>query len=247
MKETITGIVLGTVKHSDRHNVTSIYTRERGRMAFLTPAATTGRSRQTSARIQPLSLIEAQANISSTRDIHNLSSILPIKVWRTIYYEPLKSTVSLFLSEFLTRLLKDAHPEPHLWDFIANSISILDATENRIEAANFHITFLVSLSFMMGIQPDISEYSEGMEFDMQSGTMVYPFSALTHYSLRIDAESSAFLPTLLRINYANARIFRFSGKERSELIEMILKYYGLHFPGCKNLKSLDVLKEIFES
>ncbi len=245
MKENITGIVLGTVKHSDKHNVTNIYTRERGRIAFLTPAGSSKSSRQTMARLQPFSIIEAQAKISTTRDIHNLYSIAPMKVWRSIYYEPLKSTIVLFLSEFLTRLLHDAPQEPRLWDFIANSISVLDATIDRSLTANFHITFLISMSYMMGIQPDLSGYQEGMEFDMKAGIMVYPFNVVSPSSLRIDAGHSAFLPTLARINYANARYFRFSGKDRSELIDSILKYYGLHFPGCDNLKSLDILKEIF--
>lgn len=245
MKESINGIVLGIVKHSDRHNITNIYTRERGRMAFLSPAGTSKKSRQTSARLQPLSIIEGEANISSTRDIHNLSSIIPLKVWRTLYYDPFKSSIVLFLSEFLTRLLRDAPPEPRLWDFIADSINIFDATENRTASANFHITFLVSMTYLMGIQPDLSGYQDGMEFDMKSGVMTYPFNTMSKNSLRVDAIRSAFLPTLTRINYANAKHFQFSGKERSELINSILKYYGIHFPGCDNLKSLDILKEIF--
>ena len=245
MKENITGIVLGTIKHSDRHNVTSIYTREHGRMAFLTPAGASKSSRQTNARLLPMSIIEAQANISSTHDIHKLSSIVPINVWKTIYYDPLKSTVILFITEFLTRLLREAPAETRLWDFIAQSISVFDATENSTATANFHITFLVSMSYMMGIQPDLSDYREGMEFDMKSGVMVYPFNAILPNSIRIDALRSRFLPTLTRINYANAKYFQFTGKERSEIIGCILKYYGLHFPGSDNLKSLDILKEIF--
>ncbi len=245
MKQHISGIVLGTVKHSDRHNVTNIYTRERGRMAFLSPAGSSKSSRQTAARLQPLSIIEAEANISPTRDLHILSATIPLKIWKTLYYDPFKSSVVMFLSEFLTKLLREAPSEPRLWDFIANSMSILDATDNRIAAANFHITFLISLSYMMGIQPDVSEYRDGMEFDMKSGTMAYPFSAISHNGIRLDAIKTSFLPTLLRINYANARFFRFSGKERSELIDHILKYYGTHFPGSDNLKSLEIMKEIF--
>ncbi len=245
MKESIKGIVLGTVKHSDRHNITNIYTRERGRVAFLSPAGSSKKSRQTSARLQPLSIIEGEASISSTRDIHNLSSITPLKVWRTLYFDPLKSSIVLFLSEFLTRLLRDAPPEPRLWDFIAYSINVLDATENRTASANFHITFLISMSYMMGIQPDLSGYQDGMEFDMKSGIMTYPFNVMSGNSLRIDAYRSSFLPTLARINYTNARFFRFSGRERAELIDSIIKYYNIHFPGCDNLKSLDILKEIF--
>ncbi len=80
---------------------------------------------------------------------------------------------------------------------------------------------------------------------MKSGTMAYPFSAISRSVIRIDSLKTSFLPTLMRINFANARFFRFSGKERSELIDHILKYYGLHFPGSDNLKSLEIMKEIF--
>ena len=245
MKEHISGIVLGTIKHSDRHNVTSLYTREHGRIAFLSPAGTSKSSRQTAARLQPLSIIEAEANLSATRELHVISSILPIKVWRTLYYQPLKSTVVMFLSEFLSRLLRETPSEPQLWDFIVNSISVFDATEDSIATANFHITFMISLSYMMGIQPDVSDYNDGMEFDMKSGRMIYPFNAISPNTLRIDAKRSAFLPILARINYANSRYFRFSGKERAELIDVILKYFGIHFPGCDHIKSLEIMKEIF--
>lgn len=38
MKERITGIVLSSIRHSDRYNVTNVYTLEKGRLALLTPA-----------------------------------------------------------------------------------------------------------------------------------------------------------------------------------------------------------------
>lgn len=245
MKENLRGIVLGTIRHSDRHNVTNVFTRERGRMAFLTPVGATKRGRQSASRLMPLSVVELQANISATRDLHIPSSITPVRVWHTVYFDPYKSSVVMFLSEFLLKLLRDAAPEPLLWDFIVDSIGLLDATSSPMSIANFHVTFLVSLMPMMGIQPDLDNYSDGMEFDMRAGTMVLPFSAITDRGARVDAVRSSYLPRIARINFANANKFRFSGKERSELLDLILRYYGCHFPGCDNLKSLDIMREIF--
>lgn len=246
MKEKITGIVLGTVRHSDRHNVTGIYTRERGRMALLTPAGASRQSRQTAACFQPLSVVEAHVNISPSRDLLVPTATTRVEVWRTIYYEPLKMTIAMFLSEFLNRLLRDSPAEPMLWDFILQSIRLLDTTDDDTSTANFHITFLIGLMRMTGIFPDLSGYAEGMEFDMKSGRMVLPFSIQGGArGLRIDARQSAFLPKLARLNYANSFRFRFNGKERSEILHHILRYYGCHFPGCDNIKSLDILKEVF--
>lgn len=245
MKEQLSGIILGTVKHSDRHNVTSIFTRERGRMTLLTPAGTSKRSRQTSARLQPLSVVETQVNVSATRDLHIPSAIAPIKVWRTLYSDPLKTSVIMFLSEFLNRLLHDAPPESRLWDFIVNSTALFDLTTDSRAIANFHIAFLVGMAQMMGIYPDISNYMEGMEFDMKAGRMVLPFSLQSFRGVRIGPEKSAYIPILLRINFSNARCFRFTGAQRSDLLNEILKYFGCHFPGCDRLKSPEILKEIF--
>ena len=246
MKEKITGIVLGTIRHSDRHSVTSVYTRERGRMAFLTPAGSSRKSRQTSARLQPLSVFEAEVSISATRDLHMPTGVAPVKVWRTLYQDPMKVSVVMFLSEFLQRLLREAPPEPNMWDFIADSIALFDLMADPSSLANFHIAFLVGMMPLTGIKPDLDGYSPGMEFDMKAGVPVLPFSPLTARGVRIDAEKTALLPKLIRINYANARHFRFNGRERTLLLDKILRYYGCHFPGCDNLKSLEILKEIFD-
>ncbi|MDE7347682.1 MAG: DNA repair protein RecO C-terminal domain-containing protein [Muribaculaceae bacterium] len=246
MKEKISGIVLGTVKHSDRHNVTGVYTRERGRMAFLTPAGASRQSRQIASYFQPLSIIEAQVTINPNRDLHIPTAVSRTTVWRTIYYEPMKMTVALFLSEFLNKLLRDSPAEPSLWDFIMQSMKLFDTIDNDISTANFHITFLIGLMRLTGIFPDMSSYTTGMEFDMKSGRMVLPFSLQGRIrGLRIDAERAAFLPKLARINYANCHRFLFNGRERSEILDDILRYYGCHFPGCDHLKSLEILKEIF--
>ena len=36
-----------------------------------------------------------------------------------------------------------------------------------------------------------------------------------------------------------------SGKVRNEVLETIVKFYSLHLPGLKKIKSLEVLKEVF--
>lgn len=245
MKENLRGIVLATIRHSDKHNVTGLFTLERGRMSFLTPVGATKSGRRTAARLKPLSVVEFQANISAGRDLHIPSAVNAMMVWKNIYQDPVKATVTMFLSEFLLRFLKDAAPEPTLWNFIVDSVALFDSMSDKTAIANFHITFLIGLMHLAGIYPDLENYSAGMEFDMAAGSMVAPFSLQTARGVRVSAEKTSYLPTVARISFANSRYFRFSGRERGELLELILRYYGCHFPGCGNLKSLDVMREIF--
>lgn len=245
MKEKISAIILGSIRHSDRHNVTNVFTRERGRMALLTPAGGGRSSRQSAARLLPLSVVEAQINVISGRDLCIPSGLSPLSVWKSIYVDPMKSAIAIFISEFLSRLLREAAPEESLWDFIRQSVAYLDAADHPVAIANFHIAFLVGMSHLTGIFPDTSGYVEGMEFDMAAGRMVYPFNASASRAARIDSIRSALLPKILRINYSNSSLFRFSSRERTELLSMMVRYFGVHFPGSDRLRSLDVLSTIF--
>jgi DNA repair protein RecO (recombination protein O) len=47
------------------------------------------------------------------------------------------------------------------------------------------------------------------------------------------------------MNYENMQRFRFSGNQRKDIINRILEYYRLHLTNFPEIKSLDVLHEVF--
>ena len=61
----------------------------------------------------------------------------------------------------------------------------------------------------------------------------------------LQPADAALVPKLLRMRYETMHVFRFSGGERSRLLEQINLFYSLHLPGFPELKSLSVLKDLF--
>jgi len=51
---------------------------------------------------------------------------------------------------------------------------------------------------------------------------------------------------LLRMNYETMHLFGMSRTERNRCLTVINDYYRLHLPDFPVLKSLDVLKELFD-
>ena len=51
---------------------------------------------------------------------------------------------------------------------------------------------------------------------------------------------------LMRMNYETMHLFAMSRTERNRCLEIILRYYRLHLPGFPELKSPDVLRELFQ-
>lgn len=240
--EKIRGIVLGTVRHNDRHNVVTLFTRDRGRMAFLSPAAGGRSGRARNARLLPLSVIETDVNLRGNRELQLLGSVAAAEVWHDIYFNPVKSSLALFIAEFLSRYLRDSSPDGAAWDFILAAIRALDDAPTA--QPNFHIWFLVRFLDFAGIAPDLTEYERGDNFDMQKGVPV----AGTYGSRDVlTSAETALLVKLQRITLRNMRLFRFTGAERRLLLDRLLRYYAIHFPGLSGLKSPDILTELFST
>lgn len=239
MNEKIRGIVLDVTRHSDRLSIVTLYTRSRGRLAFLSPVGSGKAGRLRQARLQPLAVIEADINFKMNAELQKLGAFALEEVWCDIYFNPLKSMVSIFLSEFMTRLLRATMPDETLWDYIVNSLRYFDKTTGGM--ADFHIVFLSSLLPFVGIQPDASDYERGDFFDMQSGRFICERPPHSDF---LEGEEAAFVVKLCKLNFSNAAVMRLDRGLRQRILNGLLRYYDIHFPGTSVLRSLPVLTEI---
>ena len=241
MEEKLHAIVLGTIKHSDKSNVMTVYTPTRGRMTVIVNVGSAKTARMRNAMLMPLSIIEMAVQIRETRELQMFKNASTLVVYRDLYFNPVKNALGLFIAEFLDHLLRDTVPDRRLWSFIADSLRLLDATRNSV--ANFHITFLNSLATFVGIAPDTRSYREGAVFDMVAGsyTTIHP----GHNAILRGDE--ARIPCLLdRINYSNMHLWKLSRDNRQRLLEGIIRYYEIHTPGFKPLRSVEVLRQLFD-
>ena len=126
MTEKITAIVIDITRHNDKLNIVTLFTRSRGRISFLSPAGSGKMGRLRHSRLQPLAAIEADINFRQTAELQRLGTFALYTVWNNLYFDPVKRLVALFISEFLNKLLRATMPDEALWDFILNSISLLD-------------------------------------------------------------------------------------------------------------------------
>lgn len=145
-----------------------------------------------------------------------------------------------FLSEFLSKVLKETENNAHLFDFIAQSIQILEMTDKSI--ANYHLVFMLKLTHFFGFYPNFEDYQTDSIFDLQNGVFVSRQPLHRYYVTR---EESIHLSRLARINFENMHKFIFNRQDRVNVINRMLEYYRLHLGDFPKLKSLDVLHELF--
>lgn len=229
-------IALRMVKYSDRNSILTVYSRQEGRLVFAVPAGRGREANRMRALLMPMGRFECVADIRPGRDIHHMSDVKP--VGGASVGDPMRSTISLFLADLLSGLLKEPMPDAPLFDFIDYSVETLNSPATR-GLANFHISFLLLLSRFLGIEPDWGSYAEGAVFDMTEG--IFRPSPPPHRNFLPSAESAA-LNNFRRINYRNMRLFRMTRFDRNRMLDMILLYYRLHYPSLPALSSLPILR-----
>ena len=110
--------------------------------------------------------------------------------------------------------------------------------------ANFHLVFLMRLSRFLGLYPNLEDYHGGDYFDLQNACFT-PLRPQLH-SDYIAPEEAARLTRLMRMNYETMHLFAMSRIERARCLTIMNEYYRLHLPDFPVLKSLEVLKELFD-
>lgn len=223
--------------------IVSAYTQKFGRVNYTLYGAgsRTGGKRQ--AFLQPMMVANIMADYRPGRELQVVRSIGCAEPLPALLADPFKNTMALFLAEFLTRALKTNEQDELLFLFLRNSILWLNHAPVA-KIANFHISFLVRLSVFLGFTPNLQASPIGARyFDLQQNE--YMNYAKPGANV-IDMQEHEFLRHLLRINYHNMHLFAFSRSERGNLLARIVAYYQFHIQGFGQLKTLDVLHELFD-
>lgn len=234
------GIVLGVFKYNDKSNIVHVFSREEGRGSFLIPAVRSRRSTVRQVLFQPLHLVEFQADVRPRSSLHPIREARALVTYRSLPYDPYKSAIALFISEFLGHSLYEETGNYPLFAYLCNSMQWLDECSGTF--ANFHLVFLMRISRFLGLYPNIDGYTVGAYFDMQNACFV---SERPLHGMYLSAEDSAHICVLMRMNYDTMHLFAMNRNERNRCVDVMIEYYRLHLPDFPEMKSLSVLKELF--
>ena len=240
MQQKLCGIVLNTLKYNDKKNIVNIYTQQNGRMSFLVPATRSKKLAVSSVLFQPFSLVEFEAEIRTKSTLHLIKEAKMWYVFHSLPYDPFKSSIALFLSEFLLKALKEEGQNEPLYAYLVTSVQWLDECTSSF--ANFHLVFLMRLSRFVGLYPNMDDFEEGCYFDMLNACFSL---SQPYHGMYLKADDASKLYQLMRMRYETMHVFLMNRMERARCLDIIINYYRLHLPDFPDLKSLDVLRELF--
>lgn len=234
------GLVINTINYSDKYILVQIFTKEFGRVTYMVSKTRSKTSKVQRSLFYPLALLHLQVEHKTSRDIQHIKEAQIIHHQYDTMSNIAKTSVVFFLSEFLSRILKETDRSEHLYNFLDQSVRVLEMTDKSV--ANFHLVFMLKLSHFLGFYPNLDDYSPNSIFDMLNGEFVQHQPLHNNY---VNRAESADLARLARISFENMHKFIFKRQDRINIINRVLEYYRLHLNEFPKLKSLDVLHELF--
>src|SRR5580700_4910935 len=151
MFHSVEAIVLQLIPHKDHNAIVKLFCRESGLVSCWINSLRGKSSGIRSSGLQPLTIINAVIDSRETKQLATLKemhiSFFPTRINHNIE----KSAIAIFMAELLTHTIKDSATDESLFDFIKESIILLDGTDER--CSNFHIIFMLNLSNHFGLLP----------------------------------------------------------------------------------------------
>lgn len=222
------GIALSYIRYRETSIIARVYTEDFGLQSYIVNNVRSAKSKTNKiAQFQPLTLLDMVVYYKDDRDLHRLSEVKTLQPFQSIPFEVAKSSMALFLTEILTKTLKEETGNAMLFRFIAESVLFLEAAQTNYE--NFHLAFLLRLTSFLGFVPETAH-----EFEEQLREHSYPFLP--------DTETELALNQLLRQPFGTP--IRLTRAGRIELLEALVAYYRIHIDSLGEVKSLAVLREV---
>ena len=194
---------------------------ENGRCSYLLRGA--GKSGRASAgMLHNLAILDIVSLGNPKSSLAYLKEFEPCVQLNSLRSDLDKSSVALFISELLYRTIVAQNQDERLFSWLCDAIVKLDAAQGDI--ANFHLWFLAGFCTVMGFGPSAERDFEGSQL-------------LGGKNLELLAQLSA--------GFESAMAIPLNGRRRREFCDRMIRYISFHLGMNLNIRSLDVLHELY--
>jgi len=233
-------IVLHAFKYGEAQMIVDLLTEECGRVSCIVKPSAAPRSKVRKQHFQPLTILDLVLDIRHAARLQRVAETAVAVPFTSLPFNPYKLSIAMFMAEFLRMVTRSEPVNGQLFTYIENGIRWFDECDGGF--ANFHLVFMMRLTKFLGFYPNTENYEPECWFDLRTSCFCR-YAPLHHDALK--PEDAARIGVLLRMNFSTMHLFKMSHGDRNRLVSVIISYYRLHLPDMGELKSLDVLQEIF--
>ncbi len=157
-------IVLSRKNIKEFDQMTSLYTRERGKIEVLAKGIKKIISKN-SANLEVLSLIEA--DVAQGKEIEYLTKVQPVKIFKEIYFDLDKIAIAGYMVKIADANILASEPDERIFNLLLSFLEFLN-TAVEIKSLNLATGFIFKLWHCFGFGFEDGRFKQWLENDWQA-------------------------------------------------------------------------------
>lgn len=238
---TTKGIIFRTIKYSESSIIGDIYTKEKGLRSFIISGIRSKKSKTKIGLIQPGNIVEVVLYDKEQDALCRVKEIRPDYIYKNLPFNIGRSSLAILFLEFCRKSIKEYEANPILYKFLKDWFVFIDQSDKSL--ASVHLLFLLELSSQLGFGPSDLWSDKNKYFDLQEGVFLPDVPAHSFY---LDAEQSNYLHQLFHFDKHHIHSLQIPKKNRIILLYKLIDFYALQVANFGEIKSLEILQEIFQ-
>ncbi len=232
------GIVLHKFRYLEKDFIVQIFTEDKGKLSFL--VKNSKRNKSLLAILQPMASLHIQCKYNEKREIHYINEASPIHhLGLDLYMDPIKGSLTFFMAELLKNSLYPSYPNPELFAFCNQStIQLFNSSQHQLAFYPLYYTLMICTHLGIGIH----DISNAEYFDIVNGITS---TCKPEHKYYICSQELELLKSILGIDFDALIDLKATKSVRSTLLRSLLKYIHFQMDHFKDLKSLDILEQLF--
>jgi DNA repair protein RecO (recombination protein O) len=215
------GIVFRFTKFRETSIIVTIFTETFGLQSYIVNGVRSKSAKNRIALFQPLTLLNLVVYHRENANIERIKEVSCLYPYRTLMADVKKSTLAMFVNELLNKTVKDESHAGEIFQFLYDSLTALDSQQQGFE--NFHLIFMLKLARYLGFG-------------------VYNLNEVLGGRVT-DTETEKILEELLSADQDTP--LKITNMQRRNLLELLIKFYAEHMENLGEIKSVQVLREVF--
>ncbi len=233
------GIILQRRKFGETGFICDVLTKEDGKQSYIFKGLYSKKKKNISFHLHPLQLMDFEIFYKEGKKLNSVKNYHPYVILKDIPYNIFKSSTSTFISEIINKVIYEEAYGNDLYEYIENSIIYIDNTDEN--TPNFHLFFLLHFTKFLGFFPNNNYSEENIYLNIEEGN----FTSLKGSSTTGPNTAKA-IHRLMNTRLDNLNDIKFDREARNILLDTIIHFYNIHLDRNIKIKSLNVIREIFE-
>ncbi|WLD23963.1 DNA repair protein RecO [Flavobacterium dauae] len=229
-------IVLSALRYQEKSLIVKCFTQHFGLKTYFVRNAFSAKNKGlNSAYFQPLNQLYIDATHKNKGSLEYINELKLAYPYQTISLEFYKNSVSIFIAEVLSHSIKEEQPNNDLFLFLKTALVWFD---EHSFSPDFHLWILINLTKYLGFYPDDSDKGS-LYFNPHEGSFT------VHYTPNcFNEEETILFRKLFDLSLIDKKAV-LTNTQRRLLLKLLLAYYETHIVGFKQIKSIEILSELF--